>query len=148
MGAFFSIHASPHLFGNSQRPVPIPLFQLVYHDSMLNYVGESYNKFYGDEYLLYAALYNLLPFSLEDISLRLSRELRNTYKAEMVEHKFLTEGKITYSKDGCFWTEGVQETNFSDGTTIIANFDKEPYSFNGRVIKGRDFIITQDRKET
>ena len=59
----------------------------------------------------------------------------------MTSHKFITEPKITFSKDGCFWTEGVQETNFSDGTTIIANFNKEPYSLNGKVIKGRDFSI-------
>ncbi|MCK4401054.1 hypothetical protein KAW08_01970 [bacterium] len=147
IGAFFPIHANFNLFTDLQRPIPIPLFQLVYHDSVLNYTSESYTKFYGDEYLLYVALYNLLPFSLEDISLRLSRELRETYKAEMTSHKFITEPKITFSKDGCFWTEGVQETNFSDGTTVIANFNKEPYSFNGKLIKGRDFIIIRDREE-
>ncbi|MDD5598526.1 MAG: hypothetical protein PHV82_11320 [Victivallaceae bacterium] len=70
LGAFGGIHSQTVNAGTS--PCPVPLYQLVYHDSVLNYTSESTYNFYGSEYLLYVALYGLLPFSLEPVSLRLS----------------------------------------------------------------------------
>jgi len=138
LGAFFPIHA-PYLFEDIELPLPLPLYQLVYHDSVLNYTTESIYGYYGTEYLLYAALYNLLPFSLEDISLKLSRELRDTYKAEMVEHRFLTENRARVTKNKGYQTRGVQQTVYSDGMEVVANFGSEGYLYGKEEIKARSF---------
>jgi hypothetical protein len=138
LGSFFPIHFGADL---SPRPVPVPLYQLVYHDAVLNYDTEGSYGFYGSEYLLYVALYGMLPFSLEPISLRLSKALRTAYGAEMVNHRCLEPVSVERDGDGCFWTRGVQETTFADGTVVVANFDRDPYYYAGQRIAGRDFAI-------
>ena len=140
MEAFFPIHA-PDLFEDGEPPLPIPLYQLVYHDSVLNYTTESIYGFYGAEYLLYVALYNLLPFSLDEVSLKLSRELRDTYKSEMLEHKFLTKCGVDFAQDGTCITTGVQQTVFSDGTSVVANFETESYMHGQEEIAARSFAV-------
>ncbi len=144
LGAFIRVHFFDYSFGGSQRPIPIPLFQLVYHDSVLNFLTESRQMFYGDEYLLYVALYNTLPFSLENISKFLSTTLRETFCSEMIEHKFISDSQVVATNDGCYWTDGVQKTVFEDGTTIIANFSREEFCYQNNTIKARDFGIVRD----
>ena len=64
LGAFGPISAEPWV--SLGIPVlPIPLWQLVYHDAILNYTAESsaYGS-YGDEYMAYVALYCMLPTAL------------------------------------------------------------------------------------
>ena len=146
MGAFIRVHFFDYSFGGSQRPIPIPLFQLVYHDSVLNFITESRQMFYSDEYLLYVALYNTLPFSLENISKYLSFAVRDTYRSEMTDHQFMSDCQVTASHDGCYWTSGIQKTAFGDGTTIIANFSTEDYSYRDNLIKARDFAVLRDDK--
>jgi hypothetical protein len=59
-------------------------------------------------------------------------------KLEMVSFRFLSD-------DGC-----VQETTFSDGTKVVANFGKDVYSnekgFDNIVIEGVDSILTESWK--
>jgi len=141
LGSFFPVHPTANL---SPRPLPIPLFQLVYHDSVLNYTHEGYFPFYGSEYVLYVALYGLLPYGLDDTSLRLSQGLRSAYTAAMEACEHLTPISVRQDEDGCFWTSGVQRTRFGDGTVVVANFNDEPYEYAGRTIAARDFLITRD----
>ena len=146
MGAFIRVHFFDYSFGGSQRPIPIPLFQLVYHDSVLNFLTESRQMFYSDEYLLYVALYNTLPFSLENMSKYLSFALRETYVSEMIEHQFMSDSRVVASTDGTYWTNGVQKTLFEDGTTIIANFSGEEFAYQNNTIKAREFAVLRDGK--
>ena len=146
LGAYCYYHMTASTPMTEPIPVPIPLWQLVYHDSLLNYTSESTFKAYGSEYILHAALYALLPTQFDEVSKKLSFELRETYKAEMLSHEFLE--KVTVKRDaaGCFWSDGVAKTTFSDGTSVIANFKKETYKYNEQVIPARDFIIIKKEK--
>ncbi len=120
---------------------PIPLWQLVYHDSVLGYAGEGHCGFCGRDYLAMCALYGLLPTQFDDTSKKLSFELREAYKAEMLSHEFLTQVEIFLSKGGSCHLSGAQKTEFSNGTIVIANFNDAPFSYKGYEVEGHDFII-------
>jgi len=142
LGAFCYLHGRNGINPQTNPyPVPVPFWQLVYHDSVLNYTSESTFSFYGKEYLLYVALYGLLPFSLEAVSLRLSKELRDSYKSEMISHEFLEKPSVRRDEKGCFLTSGVARTVFGDGTEVVANFNERSYEYNGNTVQGRDFAI-------
>ncbi|MDD2706476.1 MAG: DUF5696 domain-containing protein [Verrucomicrobiae bacterium] len=143
LGAFFYVHSFLPPVAAPQ-PVPVPLFQLVYHDSVLNYASESYTRFYGSEYLLYVALYNFLPFSLEEISLRLSKEVRDCYRSEMVDHEFLSSASVDRMTDGCFQTHGVQRTRFANGMSLVANFGGKACRIGKTTIRPRDFAVVRE----
>ncbi len=140
LGAFFYCHLPVTM---DRPPVPVPLFQLTYHDSVLNYNTEGAFGFHGSEYLLLVASYGLLPFSLEPISLRLSRELRQAYTAELVEHDFLVAPSVRRDEEGQAWTSGVARSRFGDGTEVLANFLDEPYPHDGELIAPREFVLRQ-----
>lgn len=89
---------------------PIPLFQLVYHDSIMNFCGPGTSGFSGAAYINRVALYCTLPWDFSPDSLRISKELRSCYTAEMLTHEFLSDN--------------VEHTVFSDGTEVFANFGK------------------------
>ena len=137
-GLFMNFAITP---GMKNIPKPIPLWQLVYHDSVLGYISEDTYGIYGQEYILYCALYGMLPTQFDEVSKKLSFELREAYKAEMLSHEFLTPCEISRSEDGCYHLTGVQKSEFSDGTIVIANFSETPFSYKGREVKGRDFLI-------
>ncbi len=143
LGAYCYYHMTASNPLTEPIPVPIPLWQLVYHDSLLNYTSESTFKAYGSEYILYMALYALLPTQFDDVSKKLSLELRDTYKAEMISHEFIEKVNVKRDSNGCFWSDGVAKTVFSDGTNVIANFRKTSYEYKGQLIPARDFIITK-----
>jgi hypothetical protein len=130
---------------SSQVPLPVPLWQLVYHDSLLNYTSESTFKAYGSEYMLFVALYGLLPTQLDEFSKKLSFQLRETYKAEMVSHEFFEGFTVNRDSSGCFWSDGVAKTVFSDGTSIVANFYQTEYEYDCHIIPARDFIILKEK---
>ena len=102
----------------------IPFFQLVYHDSILSFAGQGVSGVYGADYSNRVALYGLLPWDFSGASLAISRKMRNSCFAEMLSHKFLSDK--------------LEKTEFSDGTTVIANFSDSPIEdvpANGFVIK-------------
>ena len=39
--------------------------------------------------------------------------------------------------------EGVYCSTYSDGTRVVANYGKEPYTFEGRVVAAENFIIVK-----
>lgn len=103
--------------------VPIPFFQLVYHDSLYNFAGLGVAGVSGTEYINRVALYGMLPWDFSEASLQISRELRHAFTEEMVSHEFLNEQ--------------VEKTVFSDGTEVIANFS----DVETEHLKPHNFII-------
>ena len=122
-------------------PVPVPMWQMVYHDSVLNYFGEGYTSVHGREYQLYQALYTLLPTSFDEHSKRISFDLRSAYTAEMIDFEELIPRKVTVEEDGSLHTSGVARCVYSDGTQVIVNFNDSPYKYNDKIIQARDYII-------
>lgn len=144
IGAYGGLHFNNYpLRADGPVPVPVPMWQLVYHDSVLNYIGEGYLPFHGSEYRIYQALYTLLPTAFDAHSKRLSFELREAYTAEMLDFEEIIPRKVTIDADGGFRTHGVVRSVYADGTEVIANFNEDPYDFNGHMIPARDFIINK-----
>lgn len=131
MGAFCSFFPTLPMPASAEQPVAVPFWQLVFHDSVLGTTGCL--KLDVKDYYPMLALYGLLPRSLEEESLRLSRELRSAYKAEMVRHQFVTPVKDRY--------HAVARTDFSDGTTVWANLTDEVYEANGISLAPHSFKI-------
>jgi len=130
--------------------IPVPLFELIYHDSLLIVNPGPWtesSKYWLEDYAcepLHIPLYGLLPDDLSERSLRISKLLRETAFAEMVEHKFLKKVPIYIDEEGLYHTRDVQMTRFSDGTIVIANFSDEPYEHEDIVIAPHDFVIIKD----
>ena len=102
---------------------PIPFFQLVYHDSVYTFCGQGVSGVHGFEYVNRVALYGMLPWDFGKDSARISREMRQTCKVEMLSHEFCSEK--------------VEHTVFADGTEVYANFgDAEEMG-----VPARSFII-------
>ena len=116
----------------------MPLWQLVYHDSVLNYVAEGgYTterfRISGGDYLAFLALYGLLPTQFDKKELYLSRTMREAYTSEMVRHEYLTP-----VLDGF---RAVAHSLFGDGTEVVANFTDSPFLYEGRETPPHDFIL-------
>lgn len=144
IGAYGRLHL--HSFpmrADGPKPVPVPMWQLVYHDCILNYFGEGYSPVHGSEYRLYQALYTLLPTSFDDNSHRISFELRSAFTAAMLDFEELEPRTVTYDDDGSYHTHGVARSVYADGTEVIANFNDKPYLFNGTLIAPREYLINK-----
>ncbi|MPN26459.1 hypothetical protein SDC9_173884 [bioreactor metagenome] len=145
LGAFCGIHPVETVFPLDPPGVPVPFWQLVYHDSVLNYTAEGAYGAHGREYILYVALFGLLPTQFDAESGRLSRELRGTYKSEMISHRFLTPVRVERNPDGSFRTHGVAATVFDDGTEVVANFGDSDFRDGNRRIAGQDYLIFRSK---
>ena len=121
--------------------VPVPLWQMVYHDSVLNYIGEGYLPIHGSEYRLYQALYTLLPTAFDEHSGRLSRELRTAFSAPMIDFEELIPRTVTVTEDGSYRTDGVARSVFGDGTEVVANFTDADYHYGDVCIPPREYHI-------
>ena len=117
---------------SAEQPFAVPFWQLVFHDSVLNTTG-CHPFLKVEDYYPMMALYGLLPRSLDADSLRLSKELRSAYKAEMIRHQFLTPVKECY--------HAVARTDFSDGTTVYANLTDKAYEADGIALEPHSFKI-------
>ena len=117
------------------------MWQMVYHDCVLNYFGEGYSPVHGSEYRLYQALYTLLPTAFDDHAKRISFGLRSAFTAAMTDFEELKPRTVTIDEDGSFHTHGVARSVYADGTEVIANFDSEPFVYLGKTIPARDFLI-------
>jgi len=110
----------------------IPLFELVFHDCVVDYGywGDSSNRLedFWDVRDLFNALYGTPPIWIMDPdrwardkdrfvqSYRTATEVaRRTGYSEMLSHEFLTEDHT------------VQSTSFADGTKVWVNFGKKAY---------------------
>lgn len=145
LGAYMPIHFLDGTPLTDPQPVPVPLWQLVYHDSVLNYCSESTYRFYGSEYRLLQAAYALLPTQFDAHSHRLSFELRDAYRAAMTDFEFLEKPEVRQRPDGCFQTDTVTQSVFADGTIVIANFLDRKYRWGEHLIPPREFIILKEQ---
>lgn len=134
-------HYAPYDFmlrkpGSPKFGVPVPLFNLVFHDSliepwMMDQVSED------EDYMLYAVLNGGAPYLLRDgaypnfdgsfetMGLGLKEDIKRcdvvcelhekVAKCEMVRHE-LVDGEYT-----------VQRTVFADGTSVTVDFGKQTY---------------------
>ena len=75
---------------------------------MLQFTGEGVSGVWGGEFQNYVALYAMLPHRFDRDSLRISREMRSTFFAEMLTHQFCGDQLV--------------RTEFSDGVAVAANF--------------------------
>lgn len=142
IGAYGCLHLQNFPYrADGPIPVPVPMWQMVYHDCVLNYLGEGYTPVHGSEYRLYQALYTLLPTAFDEHSKRISFGLRSAYVAEMIDFEEITQRTVTMESDGSLRTHGVARSVYADGTEVIANFNEEPYVYAGDVIPARDFVI-------
>jgi hypothetical protein len=118
---------SPHIGGGAATGIPVPLFNLVYHDALLQPwdMGEDggWGIPTGDAGRLHCVLNAGLPYvgpgaSAEDVARvqDAAALARRCGTLEMVSHEFL---------DGS-WRR--QRTVFGDGTVVQVDFDTKEYS--------------------
>lgn len=136
-------HYAPYDFmleapGAAKKGIPVPLFNLVYHDCiiepwMMDKVSET------EDYMLYALLNGGAPYLVRDgaypnfdgafddkIALKIEEDIKRcevvselhekVAKCEMVRHEFV-DGKPM-----------VQRTEFSNGTKVTVNFETLEYT--------------------
>lgn len=138
-------HYAPYDFmmrrpGSPKEGIPVPLYNLVYHDCVIQpWMMEKVSE--EDDYMLYALLNGGAPYLIRDaaypntdgafddgISLKLEEDIRRckivselhekVAKAEMLSHT-MVEGDPM-----------VQKTVFSDGTEVTVDFRKQTYEIN------------------
>jgi len=127
--------------------IPIPLYQLIYHDSVMNVSSGGWIEDWFDTYPiepLHLPLFGMMPDDFSERSYRMSHQMRETQYAEMLTHEFLTGPKISIDPEGLYHTHDVQKSTFADGTVVVANFSQELFPYEKQSIKPRDFIIVKD----
>jgi hypothetical protein len=117
---------SPHLGGGGPVGIPVPLFNLVYHDSLLMPWDMGENGGWGiptgDAGRLHCLLNTGLPYvgpgadekQIEYVKEAAALSQRCAAK-EMVNHEFLDD------------SHRKQRTSFSDGTRVTVDFDKKEH---------------------
>lgn len=138
-------HYAPYSFmmkrpGLPKDGIPVPLFNLVYHDCVIEpWMMDKASK--NDDYMLYALLNGGAPYLLRDAAylntdgsfegdelLALEEMIRRSKtvsalhekiaKCEMVRHRMNPEN---------WW---IQETEFSDGTKVKVDFKNQTYEIS------------------
>ena len=145
VGAYFPIYQFIG-YGCSDKPkivppvVPIPLYPMVYHGSVLHMTPRA-NDFYTCD-PLYVPLWGMMPEEVDEFSLRISKNLRETSYATMEEHRFLTGPSIDTSEK--YHSTDVQFSRFSDGVCVLANFSPEEFSWEGKTAPAKDYAIWKE----
>ncbi len=145
VGAYFPVYQFIG-YGCSAKPritppvIPIPLFVLVYHGSVIN-MTPSHGTFYTCD-PLYVPLWGMLPDGFDDLSMQVSRELRDNCYASMDDHRFIT-GPSVDATSGYHSTD-LQLSSFSDGTHVLANFSEAILHWEGKIISPKDFLIWKE----
>lgn len=134
LGAFMPVYRQIPFLSKTDF---IPLWELIYHDSVLCYtsVGWAGCDLGGGDYTACMSLYGLLPTQLDSNGLLLSRRLRNAYRSEMLFHRFPDSDDSSFA-----------ETLFSDGTAVAANFGDREKEIDGHRIAPHDFLIYEAEK--
>ena len=136
LGAYMVSALESEFPAHIKKAVSIPLWQLVFHDSVLCFTN-AYSQYSADNYHALCALFGFLPGGLDENSLLLSKELRDAYRSEMVSFKFLTAPAEPYSY--------VAESCFADGTSVIANMTDKDYENGSMKIAAHSFIIRKNK---
>ena len=135
-------HYAPYDFmmrqpGTPKEGVPVPLYNLVYHDCVIEpWLMDKVSD--EDDYMLYALLNGGAPYLIRDaaypnfdgafddkVKLSLKENIERSKivsdlhekvaKCEMLRHEMVNEDYM------------VQETSFSDGTKVRVDFRKQSY---------------------
>ena len=127
---------SPHLGGGAAVGIPVPLFNLVYHDAILLPwdMGEDggWGIPNGDAGRLHCLLNAGLPYVWPGASETMVKQVKEgallaerLATQEMVNHEFLNPSRRK------------QRTTYSDGTRVTVDFDTKEYAINagGGVVK-------------
>lgn len=138
-------HYAPYDFmlrepGSPRYGVPVPLFNLVYHDCliapwMMERVSEK------EDYMLYALLNGGAPYLLRDgaypnfdgsfeveIQSHLKKDIERCKVVASLHEKVAECEMIRHELVG--GDAGIQRTTFSDGTTVTIDFKKQTYEIN------------------
>lgn len=126
--------------------IPIPLWQLIFHDVQLCYAAEDLCGAAGPDFVNFTALYNLLPAGFDADNLRISREMRGTYLAPMIGFRELVPPEMVRDAWGVPVVRGVRESVFADGTRVIANFTDAPYTEAGVTVPPHRFHLEGGKK--
>lgn len=142
ISSLVTCHYAPYDFmlrepGAPKMAVPVPLFNLVYHDCIIEpWMMEKVSD--TEDYMLYALLNGGAPYLIRDgaypnfdgsfggnLELKLEEDIKRSKivsglhekiaKCEMVKHEMV---------DGNY---NIQKTTFSDGTTVTVDFDNQEY---------------------
>jgi hypothetical protein len=121
--------------------VSIPLWPLVFHDAVFNMRYGGVSSVDDHPGWLEDMLWGYLPhfFIAPDWDQEeLFQSLGHVDKwhervglAEMTDHQFLDEEYM------------VEKTTFSTGNQIICNFSDQPFTYEGKVIKAKDYLILE-----
>ena len=146
VGAYFPVYQFIG-YGASDKPVvdpptiPIPLFMLVYHGSVLNMTPAAGVFYCCDPQ--YVPLWGMLPDGFGDDSLKISTQMRETCYAGMEDHRFITGP--TVSTTAGYHAADVQYSRFADGTHVLANFTEGgTFRWEGKVVGPKDFLIWKE----
>ncbi|MDD2981082.1 MAG: DUF5696 domain-containing protein [Hespellia sp.] len=138
-------HYAPYDFmlrepGKPKQGVPVPLYNLVYHDCMIEpWMMDKVSE--TEDYMLYALLNGGAPYlirdgaypnfdgSFESLDTKIEEEIgrskvvsdlhKKVAKCEMVRHE-MVNGNYE-----------IQRTTFADGTMVTVDFKKQTYIING-----------------
>lgn len=135
-------HYAPYDFmmrvpGSPKQAIPVPLYNLVYHDCVIRpWMMEKVSE--EEDYMLYALLNGGAPYLVRDaaypnidgafdsaVEMKLEEDIRRAKvvselhekvgKCEMVRHEFVNGNPQ------------MQKTVFADGTSVIVDFQKQAY---------------------
>ena len=149
VGAYFPVYQWAG-YGASDFPriepavIPIPLFGLVYHGSVLSMTPKE-NTFYTCD-RLYVPLWDMMPDETDEFCVEISKTLRETNWATMTEHRFLSTPRVEISTPKVaagkeFHAADVQMTRFSDGTQVVVNFSGEPFMWDGKEYGAGEWVV-------
>jgi len=124
----------------------VPLYDLVYHDAVVTswrwedgnhhtpeiwWKKDLFNMLYGS-----APLWNLdrerwqeYKYTFIDSYKKVAPWLQQIATDELVSHRFVTED------------HQVQESVFSSGKKIVVNFGGEDYTYSGKIVKAKSYLI-------
>ena len=133
-------------YGCSDKPridpavIPVPLFVMTYHGSVLTMTPKQNNYYTCDS--LYVPLWGMMADHTDEFSLAISRDMRETAYATLDEHAFLTPPAVETGKE--YHSADVQMSRFSDGTCVIANFSGEEFTWHGRRVPPKDYVLWRE----
>ena len=145
VGAYFPVYQWIG-YGCSEKPrmdpavIPVPLFVMTYHGSVLTMTPKQNNYYTCDS--LYVPLWGMMADDTDEFSLAISRDMRETAYATLDEHAFLTPPKVETGKE--YHSADVQMSRFSDGACVIANFSGEEFTWRGRSVPAKEYVLWRE----
>lgn len=138
-------HYAPYSFmmkrpGLPKDGIPVPLFNLVYHDCVIEpWMMDKASE--NDDYMLYALLNGGAPYLLRDAAylntdgsfegdelLALEEMIRRSKTVSALHEKIAKCEMVRHRMDPENWW--IQETEFSDGTKVKVDFKNQTYEIS------------------